>query len=64
MQAQDTDILLSIGELVNYLKSDEQADYLESVRNGDIPEGDPEQYHIFTHVQKVEKWLTQRRTFE
>lgn len=50
------DTLRSIGELVDYLASQE-SNFNDAVRDGDLEPDDPEGKHIYTHVCRVESWL-------
>lgn len=49
------DLIDSIGRLVNYSYSEEQADYEEMLRLGEIEEGD--ENHIYTHIKRLADWM-------
>jgi len=47
----------SIQAMIDYLAGDEPNDRATQIEIGDIPEGDPEAAHVWTHAERVQEWL-------
>jgi hypothetical protein len=52
-------LLDSIARLVDYSYADEQRDFEEMERMGEVSEGD--ENHIFTHIKRLADWLDEGR---